>query len=129
MIQPVEVNLTDIVDGLAEGDYKVNVVDCEMKTSKAGNPYLRWQFTAFDCPDARYNGQSVWHSTPTTGKGAFRLMQLYKAAVGTKLDNTVTSIDPQKILGKQILVTVVKSLDQNGADTGFSEVKAVRTIQ
>lgn len=128
MIQPIEVNLSDVVDGLAEGEYKANVVDCEMKTSKAGNAYLRWQLTAFDCADARFNNQSVWMTTPTSGKGAFRLMQLYKAATGEKLDNQVTTLDPQKILGKQLWVTVVKSLDQNGGETGFMEVKAVRKL-
>lgn len=128
MIQPIEINLSEIVDGLAEGEYKCNVVDCEMKTSKSGNPYLRWQLTAFDCPDTRFNNQSVWHSTPTTGKGAFRLMQLFKAATGAKLDARVTSLDPQQILGKQLWVTVVKSLDQNGGETGFMEVKSVRAL-
>lgn len=128
MLKPIEVDLNEVVDGLPEGDYKVNVVDAEQKTSKAGNPYLRWQFAVIDHAEAKFNGQAIWHSTPTSGKGAFRLMQLYKAAVGEKLDTASRTLDPQKILGKQLAITVVNSHDQDGNPNGFTEVKSVRKI-
>lgn len=127
MLGPIEVNLDDVVDGIPAGDYAVNVVDAELKTSKAGNPYLRWQLTVFDNPEPKYNGQAIWHSTPTTGKGAFRLAQLYKAAVGTQLKGG--SLDPRDIMGKRLNVTVVASLDQEGNASGFTEVKAVRAYK
>lgn len=129
MLGPVELDQSEVVDGIPEGDYNVNVVDAEQKTSKAGNPYLRWQFTVFNHAETKYNGQAIWHSTPTTGKGAFRLLQLYKAAVGSKLDKNATKLDPQQILGKQLSITVVNSHDQDGNPNGFTEVKGVRSYK
>ncbi len=128
MLHEFEIDQSEVVDGIPEGEYKVNVVDAELKTSKAGNPYARWQFTVIDNADPRYNGQAIWHSTPTTGKGAFRLLQLYRAAVGAKLDKNSTKIDPKAILGKQLRITVVNSHDQDGNLNGFSEVKTVRPV-
>lgn len=129
MLGPVEINTSEVVDGIPEGTYNVNVVDAEHKTSKAGNPYLRWQFTVFGNAETKYNGQAIWHSTPTTGKGAFRLLQLFKAATGERLDKTATKIDPQAILGKQLTITVVNSHDQDGNPNGFTEVKSVATYR
>lgn len=125
MLAPITIDQSEVVDGIPEGPYNVNVVDAEMKTSKNGNPYLRWQFTVFNHVEPKYNGQAIWHSTPTTGKGAFRLLQLYKAAVGTKIDRTATTMDPKEILGKQLTITVVNSHDQDGNANGFTEVKTV----
>lgn len=129
MLGPIPVNLEDVIDGVPEGDYNVTVVDAEMKTSKAGNPYARWQLTVFDAPEAKFNGQAIWHSTPTTGKGAFRLIQLWRAAMGQKPDSKVTSIDPQQILGKKLSITVVNSHDQDGNLSGYTEVKSVRAYK
>lgn len=125
MIGPIQIDQSEVVDGIPEGEYIVNIVDAEMKTSKSGNPYLRWQFTVVNNVEARFNGQAIWHSTPTTGKGAFRLLQLYRAAQGTKLDRTATTIEPQAILGKQVKIVVVPSHDQDGNPNGFTEVKSV----
>lgn len=129
MLGPITIDQSEVVDDIPEGEYNVNVVDAEMKTSKAGNPYLRWQFTVFGHSDPRYNSQAIWHSTPTSGKGAFRLLQLHKAAVGSKLDKNATQIDPRDILGKQLSITVVNSHDQDGNPNGFTEVKYVRPFR
>lgn len=129
MLGPISIDTSEVVDGLPEGEYFANVVDAELKTSKSGNPYLRWQLTVFNNTEGKYNGQAIWHSTPTTGKGAFRLLQLYKAAVGAKLDKSATSIDPKEILGKQVGITVVNSHDQDGNPNGFTEVKNVRVYK
>lgn len=126
MLNPIELDLSEVVDGIVPGEYHVNVTDAQQKVSKSGNPYIRWQLSVFNCTEAKYNGQCVWHSTPTTGKGAFRLVQLYKAAMGQKLDSAQRSLDPQQILGKQLTVVVVQSTDQEGNPSDFTEVKSVR---
>lgn len=129
MLAPVEIDQSEIVDGVPEGTYNFNIVDAELKTSKSGNPYLRWQMTVFGASDPRLNNQSIWHSTPTTGKGAFRLLQLYKAAMGTRLDKTATKVDPREIMGKQVTATVVNSHDQDGNPNGFTEIKTVTSYR
>jgi len=129
----LDMNLGDVVEGLIAGEYKVNIVGCEEKTSKAGNPYARWQLSVFDAIETKYNGQVTWHSTPTTGKGAFRLVQLFKAAVkDTKALNTMSTMTFEAvkdcILGKQVAITVVESHDQEGNLNGFVEVKNVKSL-
>jgi hypothetical protein len=127
-LNSVEIDQSEVVEELPPGDYKVCVADVEQKTSKAGNPYLRWQLTVVDHVEPKYNSKAIWHSTPTTGKGAFRLTQFIKAAQGTRLDKSATSFNPQNLMGKTILATVVPSLDQEGNPNGFSEIKSVRSV-
>ncbi len=127
MIGPIEVDLSEVVDGFPQGDYNVNVVNAEQKTSKAGNSYIRWQFTVFNHPEPKYNGQAIWHNTPTSGKGAFRLVQLWKAAMGSELKGA--TLDPSAIMGKQLSATIVPSHDQDGNLNGFSEVKSLKAYR
>ncbi|HUR98761.1 MAG TPA: DUF669 domain-containing protein [Pyrinomonadaceae bacterium] len=110
---------------LPAGTYKAHIVDAEQKTSQAGKPYLRWQLTVFDASDARLNGMAVWTSTPTTGRGVFRLQQLYKAATGTALEGRFDTTD---LMGKQVLITVVPGVTQDGTPSGYPEVKAIRAV-
>lgn len=124
LIQP---DFSDILEKLPEGVYKAHIVDVEEKTSQTGNPYVKWQLTVYDAPDARCNGKAVWTNTPTSGKGAFRLQQLYTAAMGKKLEGAFDSIE---LMGKSVLITVVNEQDRRtGEPTGYSEVKLIKALQ
>lgn len=127
-INSVEIDLSEVVEELPPGDYKVCIANVEQKTSKAGNAYLKWQLTVVDHSDARFNGKYVWTNTMLSGKGAFALIALAKAALGSKLEKGATRFNPQDVLGKTVIATVVPGEDQNGGASGFPEVKAVRAV-
>src|SRR3990172_1730710 len=123
LIQP---DFSEVLEALPEGTYQAKIVDAEVKQSKAGNTYVRWQMSVFGADDTRCNGKSVWHSTPVTGKGAFRLQQLVKAGTGVPASG---QFDTSDLMGRDVLITVVDGIDQNGEKSGYPEVKAVRTLQ
>lgn len=126
MIQPVAVSFDEVVEELPAGEYKATISDCEQKTSQAGNAYLRWQLNVVDHAEPKYNGKAVWTSTPTTGKGAFRLAQLIRAA--TKERPSGTTFDPNALMGKTVAITVVAGHDRDGNLSGYPEVKSIRAI-
>lgn len=122
LIQP---DFSEVLEQLPEGGYKAQIVGAEMKTSKAGTPYIRWQLNVFDAPDARCNNKAVWYNTMISGAGAGRLKQFYSCAMGKRLEG---SFDTQDLMGAKVFMTVVNGTDQNGNPSGFSEVKAVRSL-
>lgn len=123
MIQP---DFSEAADGVAPGTYSANIVKHEMKESKAGAKYIRWQLTVFNAAEAKYNGQSVWTNTMLSGKGAVMLQRLHQAALGAKIEG---SFDPDQLLGKPVTITVTEGVDrETGEKTGFAEVKAVKAL-
>ena len=123
LIQP---DFSEVLEGVPAGTYTANVVDAEMRDSKAGNKYVRWQFTIFGAADTRVNGKSVWTNTPVSGKGAFRLKALFVSALG-ELPQTFES---EQVMGKSVVLDVVEGIDnQTGEKTGFAEVKAIRPLK
>ncbi len=51
-----------------EGDYELMIVNGVIGQSQAGNPKVDWELKVIDSED--YNERRVWHTTPTTGRGA-----------------------------------------------------------
>ena len=122
----IEPDFSEAADGVPPGTYSANIVKHEMKQSRAGASYLRWQLTVFNAQDSRVNGQSVWTNTMLSGKGTVMLQRLYQAALGTKLEG---SFDPDTLLGKPVSVTVIDGIDKDtGEKTGFAEVKAIKAL-
>ena len=123
MIQP---DFSEAADGVAPGTYSANIVKHEMKESRAGAKFIRWQLTVFNAAESKYNGQSVWTNTMLSGKGAIMLQRLHQAALGTKIEG---SFDPDALLGKPVSITVTDGVDrETGEKTGFAEVKTVKAL-
>jgi hypothetical protein len=112
----------DELASIEPGTYMVNIVECEVKTSKKGTEYLKWKFETVGCDEAKNNGQAIWTNTMITGKGAFRFKDLYSAAIGEDYDGT-EAFDTDMLLGKEIRVGVVDGIDQQGNKSGYPEVK------
>lgn len=51
-------------------DYELMLVGAKTGTSAAGNPKVEWEFKIVDDPTVEYNERRIWHTTPTTGRGA-----------------------------------------------------------
>lgn len=118
-------DFTEVQGALLPGVYSARVADVEAKTSKAGKPYLNWKLETFGANDAAANGRVFFHSTPTTGKGAFRLQELYKAAVGEDL---VGGFDTEMLLGREVKAVLVDGVDQQGNAKAWPEVKSVSAL-
>lgn len=115
-------DFTEVKDAVGPGTYKVRVVDATLgQWEKEGRvtPYINWRMETFGENEAKNNGRTIWHKTPVTGKGAFKLQDLYKAAMGSSLTG---EFDTEQIQGKEMEVTVV----ENGQ---YTEIKTVRGIR
>lgn len=111
--------------GLPEARYSARLVGVEQKTSQAGNIYLKWTLEIFGhAENPLFNGTKVWTNTPVSGRGAFRLRDLLKAAVG-ELPPKGAGFNPQSLLGREVDIDVVDGKDKGGQKTGFSEVKRI----
>lgn len=53
-----------------ESDYELMLVGAKTGTSAAGNPKVDWEFKVVDDPTEELNERRIWHTTPTTGRGA-----------------------------------------------------------
>lgn len=90
---------------LKPGTYTARIVQAEGKMSQAGKPYINWQIETFGSPEV--NGRRVFHTTPTTGGWVSKLAELHKAATGEDIDKKSKQYDPDMLVGKEIIVTVV----------------------
>lgn len=114
---------------LAPGTYKVRVTGCEQKTSVKGSDYLNWKMEVFGAEKAAYNGKWVFMMTPLSGKGVFRLVELYSAATKEKLNPKTPEFDTEQIIGKEVEVTLAEARDQDGNIRKYPDVKSVRALQ
>ncbi len=108
------------------GVYSARITDCESKTSKAGNPMLNWKLELFGNPDI--NNRIVFTSTMISGKGAFRLQELYKAATGEAISDR-SGFNTDALIGKEVQVTLVEGRDQEGNVRSFPDVKAIAPLK
>lgn len=120
-------DFTDTKGQLEPGAYKARITASEVKTSQAGNLYVRWKFETFGTENPLHNGVEVYTSTPVAGKGAFRLHQLLKAALG-ELPPVGGQFDTEALHGREVMIDVIDGKDQGGQPTGFSEVKTIRKL-
>lgn len=121
LIQP---DFSEIQEDVTPGTYKVIVKKGEVKEWPNGGTYVNWELETFGEPEAKNNGRRIFHKTSTSGKGAFTLQQIYRAAIGQALTG---AFDTEQLVGKQVAVEVVAGI-KNGEPTGYNEVKRVKPI-
>lgn len=122
LIQP---DFSDIQDQVSAGTYKVIVKKGEVKEWPNGGSYINWELETYGEGEAKNNGRRIFDKTATSGKGAFRLQQFYKAATGQSLTG---SFDTEQLVGKQLEIELVDGV-RNGEPTGYTEVKRIRPVK
>ena len=83
-----------------EADYELQVSEAKAGTSKAGNPKIDWAFRIVEDFDG-HDGKYVWHTTPTTGRGAGMFKAVIKALgydFAEWLDEAGGMITPESLL-------------------------------
>lgn len=130
----VEADFTEVQDQVDPGVYKVRIKEVKTgewqgKDGKPDTKFLNWYLETWDEPEQKNNGRIIFHKTPYTGKGAFRLQEFYKAVLGEKLTKESSSFDTEMLLGKELEVTVIDGFNkQTQQATGYTEVKTVSAI-
>ena len=122
----IEAKLNEVSETIVPGTYKARIVSVEEQTSQAGNPMLNWRAVVFD--DEKFNNASIFDRTPTTGKGAFRLQEFYKAATGEDLTKENASFDTEQLISSEVMFTLVEGVDRDGNPSKWPGVKAVTAI-
>lgn len=115
-------NFDDIAGEIVPGDYKVVIKKAEVKAWPDGSNYINFQLETYGSNEPRNNGRYIFHKTSTSGKSAFQLQKLYKAATGESLTG---AFDTDQLLGRKIEVSVVAGT-RNGELTGYNEIKSVK---
>lgn len=124
-------DLTQTTDSVGPGSYKVRIKDASMGEwpGKDGGPttkYINWRMETFGEAEPKNNGRAIWLKTPVSGKGAFRLKDLYKAATSEELDG---QFDTDQLMGCEVAVSVIDGVNfKTGEPTGFTEVKTIRSV-
>ncbi len=127
----IKPDLTQTTDSVGPGTYKVRIKDASIGewAGKDGGPattFINWRMETFGEAESKNNGRAIWNKTPVAGKGAFRLKDLYKAAMGEDLDG---QFDTDMLMGKEVSVSVVDGVNfKTGEPTGYTEVKTIRPI-
>ena len=62
---------------IPDGTYTLMLVAGAIGQSKAGNPKVDWEFKVIDHDE--YGERRIWHTTPTTGRGAGMFSAVLKA--------------------------------------------------
>jgi hypothetical protein len=119
-------DFSQVQDGLEPGVYSVRIVDSKLdkwtgKDGKADTRLIVWTLETFNEAVDKNNGRKIFHRTPIEGAGAFRLQQLYKAAVGEELKG---SFDRTMLHGRELEVTVAQQKNQ----PEYTEVKTVKQL-
>lgn len=114
---------------LKPGVYKVRITGAEVKEwaakdDKPARPYVRWELETFG---GEANGRKIWTNTDIAGKGAFRLQNLYKAALGESIGNG--GFDTEMLMGKEVEVVLKDGVNyKTGQPSGYTEVDSVKAI-
>lgn len=120
----VQADFSEIQDEVTPGTYKGVIKKGEVKAWPSGGQYVNWEIETYGETDAKNNGRRIFHKTSVSGKGAFMLQRLYKAATGQTLTG---AFDTEQLVGKNVEVVVVDGV-RDGQPTGYVEVKAVRPV-
>ena len=126
--QPVLItpDFTEVQDRVEPGEYTVRITDAKVgqwpgKNGKKDTNHIAWTLETFGEADDKNNGRKIFHRTATHGPGAFRLQELYKAAMN---EDCGASFDFTMLYGKEVKITVVNQKDK----PEYTEVKAVKSI-
>lgn len=121
----VPMDFSGEITPLQPGTYSARIVAAEVKTSQKGNPYVDWQFETFGSPEV--NGKRIFYSTPMSGGWVTKLAELHKAATGEDIDKKSKSYDPDMLVGKELVATVVN--ESYTAKDGTAKTKlAVKSL-
>lgn len=82
---------------MSEGIHRVKIVNCEDKTTQAGDDMIVMTFEAINGPD---KGSRVFDNFVLTDKALWKLKQLLKA-LGVKCEGKI-ALDTDKLIGKQV---------------------------
>ena len=122
----VKPNFDEIQDDVAPGTYKGLIKKGELKEWPNGGQYVNWELETFGEANPKNNGRRIFYKTSTSGKGAFLLQRLYKAATGQALTG---SFDTEQLVGKKVEVEIVDGVNRStGVPTGYTDVKTVRPV-
>lgn len=109
------------------GTYNARIMSSEVRTSQAGNQYVKWKLSLYGCEGeyACFNNRYVWHNTMLTGRGAGMLKKFVKAATGAE---PTVPFDTDSLVSKEVSLVLVPGTDQQGNPSDWPEVKAVTPI-
>ena len=117
-------DFSEIKEDVGPGTYKGVIKKGEVKNWPDGSTYINWEIETYGEAEPKNNGRRIFHKTSTSGKGAFMLQKLYRAATGTVLAGP---FDTEQLVGRQIEVQIVDGV-RNGEPTGYTEVKNVKAV-
>lgn len=119
-------DFTEVAEEIKPGTYRGMIKTVKEGSWGEGKPYLNWEIETVGEQDPKNNGRRIFHKTATSGKGAFQLQKLYKAATGSSLTGPFNT---DQILGKQVVVELVDGVNRTtGQPSGYIEVKNVRPV-
>lgn len=105
---------------VAPGTYTAMIKKAEVKAWDSGEQYVNWLLEVTGDPDPKNNGAGVFTKTNLTGKGAFRLQNLYKAATGETVKGP---FDTDMLLTRKVKIVVEQQVNrQTGQPTEYVEV-------
>jgi hypothetical protein len=120
---------------LPRGDYHCAITDIELRESQSeknyGKPYWAIEFTIQSGP---YVPRKVWTNCMLFEGALYTYAQLVKGALGLTdqdLQGDHQVVDPNDLIGKEVVCGVVKKGEQKNAQTGETydaknEVKGIR---
>jgi len=119
-------DFSEVAEEITPGTYKVRVKKGEVKEWPSGGQYINWELETYGEKEPKNNGRRVFYKTSTTGKGAFMLQRMYKAAVGQPLTGP---FDTEILVGKNLEVEVVDGINYKTQEkTGYTDIKQVRPV-
>ncbi len=117
----IKPDFSEIADSITAGTYRVRVKKGEVKEWPNGGQYINWELETYGDEKAQNNGRKTYAKTSVSGKGAFMLQAMYRAATGKALTG---EFDTEELVGKELSVTLVDGINrQSGEPTGYVEVK------
>ena len=121
-------DFSEIKDEVSPGTYKCMIRSGTVKEWPRGGMYVNWEMETYGESDSKNNGRRLFHKTPLSGGGAFKLQQFYKAATGQALDPSKPQFDTEQLNGAKVEITLVDGTDKEGKLTGYTDVKSVRPV-
>lgn len=120
-------DFSEVADQVGEGKYNVRITGhkLEERSEKETNrkiPVLVWTFETYGEEESKNNGRKIFLRTDVIGKGAFRLKNLFKAAMNEDLSG---QFDPTMLYGREM--EIVYGPQKNNPE--YSEVKSMKPLQ
>lgn len=120
-------DFSEVRPPVEDGVYQVVIAESKVdkwtgKEGKKDTYYIGWTFDTINEKDEKNNGRKIFHNTPITGPGAFKLQDLYKAAMGEECPKT--GFDRVMLHGLKLEVTYGRQ--KNNPEYG--EVKSIKRL-